>query len=493
MNALKDVSLGHASNSAGAVDLVVVGGGGAGMCAALEAQSRGLRCMIIEADQKLGGATALSSGVYYAAGTDIQRANGITNDTPDAAFDYIMTLNRAAVKPDIVRLLCERAGAGLEFLIQKGAVFPEDHLVGGGRQRVARGHSCSGEGGSIASVLADRVRETDIDVRLGVRVDSLIVEEGCVVGARAGEQKFLARAVALTSGGFGNSKPMLERFYPSVAQHGERTWAVHEPAPFILGDGILMAEAIGARITGHDTGLPLPTAGFKHNVEGVLPPWIMLVNREGRRFMAETSPFSVSGYLINEQTDARSFAIFDEQTLKETSDNLDYLDPLKQRMSVPSWHQKSIREEVAKGVVKSATSLHDLALKTGIDSIALQTTVDRYNADFDRGVDGTFFKNSGHHPIRVPPFYAVEVRASMIGLTAAGLEIDTHARVLDTHGRVIPGLYAAGEILGCVMGNRYAAGGVSIANAIVFGRLIGECVAADLQQTGGQHLLLAQA
>ena len=340
-------------------------------------------------------------------------------------------------------------------------------------------------GGQHSECARRRVAETDIDVRLGVRADALIVEDGRVVGARAGgDETFRARAVALTTGGFGNSKPMLERLYPSVAQHGERTWAVHEPAPFILGDGICMAEAIGARITGHDSGLPLPTAGFKHNVEGVLPPWIMLVNREGRRFMAETSPFSVSGYLINEQTDAMSFAIFDEQTLKEVSDNLDYLDPLKQRMSVPSWHQQSIREEVAKGIVKFAMTLDELAAVAGIDPIALETTVERYNADFDRGIDSAFFKNSGHHAIRVPPFYAVEVRASMIGLTAAGLEIDTRAHVLDAHGRIMPGLYAAGEILGCVMGNRYAAGGVSIANAVVFGLLIGECVAADLDEAG---------
>jgi len=471
------------------IDIIIIGGGGAGMCAALDAHGRGLRCLILEADDKLGGATALSSGVYYAAGTLIQRANGITNDTPDDAYDYIMTLNRAGLKPEIVRRLCDRAPAGLDFLIAQGVSFPDDHLVGGGRRRVARGHSCSGEGGSIANVLADRVGESGIEVRLGKRVESLLVEGGRVAGVRAAGEEIRGRAVALTTGGFGNSKEMLARLYPSVAQHGERTWAVHEPAPFILGDGIRMAEAIGAAVTGHDTGLPLPTAGFAHNIEGVLPPWIMLVNREGRRFMAETSPFSLSGYLINEQTDATSFAIFDEKTLIEVSDDLDYLDPLKQRMSVPSWHQRSIREQVAAGIVHRAGSIDALARAAGIDPVALDTTITRYNADFDRGEDSAYFKASGHHAVRVPPFYAVEVRASMIGLTAAGLEIDADAHVLDTHGRIIPGLYAAGEVLGCVIGSRYAAGGVSIANAIVFGLLIGENAAADL--TGREALKVA--
>lgn len=462
------------------VDLVIVGGGGAGMCAALDAHARGLSCLILEADDKLGGATALSSGVYYAAGTRIQHANGIAGDTPDDAYDYIMTLNRAAVKPDVVRRLCDRAPGGLDFLIAQGCAFPTDHLVGGGRRRVARGHSCSGEGGSIADVLARRVREAGIAVRFGVRVDSLLVERGRVAGVRADTEEIYGRATAITTGGFGNSREMVARLYPSVAQHGERTWAVHEPAPYILGDGIRMAEAIGAAVTGHDTGLPLPTAGFAHNVEGVLPPWIMLVNREGRRFMAETSPFSLSGYLINEQTGATTFAIFDEKTLVEISDDLDYLDPLKQRMSVPSWHQDSIRARAADGMVHRAASIDALARAAGIDPIALETTVSRYNVDFDRGADSAYFKAAGHHAVRVPPFYAVEVRASMIGLTAAGLEIDADAHVLDTHGRIIPGLYAAGEVLGCVIGSRYAAGGVSIANAIVFGLLIGESAAADL-------------
>jgi fumarate reductase flavoprotein subunit len=462
-------------------DIVIIGGGGAGMCAALEISRTGLGCVLLEADHKLGGATALCSGVYYAAGTSIQRANGIADDTPDAMYDSIMTLNQWALRPQIVRLLCERAAEGLDFLIAQGVSFPADHLVGGGRNRVARGHSCDGVGGSIAEVLAKRVCETRTDIRLGVRVESLIVEGGRVVGARGGED-YRGRAVILTTGGFGNNPDMLARLYPSVAQHGEKTWAVHEPAPFILGDGIAMAENIGAAITGHDTGLPLPTAGFKHNVEGVLPPWIMLVNVEGKRFMAETSPFSVSGYRINEQTGARSFAIFDEKTLQDISDDLDYLDPLKQRMSVPSWHQQSIREEAAAGVVKRGDTIADLARAAGIAPRALEQTVARYNADFDRGVDSVFDKNSGHHAIRVPPFYAVEVRASMIGLTAAGLDIDEQARVLDVDGGVIRGLYAAGELLGCVIGSRYSAGGVSIANAIVFGRLAGQCAAQEVRE-----------
>lgn len=470
-------------NLAMEVDLIIVGGGGAGMCAALEADQGGLRCVLLEADSKLGGATALSSGVYYAAATSIQKANGIVDST-DAMYEYILTLNRGAARPDLTRILCDRGGEGLDFLIEQGVQFPLDYLLGGGRNRVARGHSCSGQGGSIGSVLASRVLERNIEVRLNSRVDSLIVENDHVVGVRLGGEEIRGRAVVLTTGGFGNNKSLIERLYPSVAQHGDRVWAIHEEAPYILGDGILMGEAIGANITGHDTGLILPTAGFKHNVEGAgsLAPWVMLVNVEGRRFIAETTPYSMSGYRINEQTGATSFAIFDEKTLQTISDDLSYADPHKQKKSVPSWHQTLIRQEVEKGVVHKADTIGELAEKAGISQRALESTVAKYNSDFDCGVDSEFFKSASHYPVRQPPFYAVEVRAAMIGLTAAGLDIDAQGHVLDKDGVVIAGLYAAGEVLGCVIGDRYPAGGTSIACAIVFGRLAGQSAVRELSK-----------
>lgn len=463
------------------VDLLVIGGGGAGMCAALEAEERGLRVVILEADAKLGGATALCSGVFYAAGTPIQEANGVV-DSPEQMYEYITTLNQGALRPDIIHTLSQQAPDGLQFLLDLGASFPNDALVGGGRTRVARGHSCDGVGGSIADTLIREVQRRDIDVRLGVRVASLLSGDGIVLGARdTSGQEYRARAVAITTGGIGNSMRMLERLFPSVAQHGDRVWAVHEGAPFILGEGIEMAEAVGAHVIGHDTGLPMPTAGFAHNVEGVLPPWIMLVNSKGRRFMSETSAFSTSGYLINEQEGSRAFAIFDEKALQEVSDNLDYLDPLKQNQSVPSWHKTSIQEQVARGVVKKANTLAELAEQVGISATGLEATVAKYNADFDAGADSVFMKSAGHHPVRQAPFYSVEVRSSMIGLTGAGLEIDAEAHVLDANGRVIPGLYAAGETTGGVVGSRYAAGGIMIAGAVVFGRTVGRTVAAELE------------
>jgi fumarate reductase flavoprotein subunit len=120
----------------------------------------------------------------------------------------------------------------------------------------------------------------------------------------------------------------------------------------------------------------------------------------------------------------------------------------------------------------------DLAARTGIDAMTLQQTVIVYNADCETGKDTVFLKKAQHlFPLRTAPFYAVEVRPCVIGFTAAGLEIDVHGQVLDRHQRPIPGLYAGGEVLGCIMGKRYAGSGNSIASAIIWGRTAGTAAA----------------
>lgn len=454
-------------------DVIVVGGGGAGLAAALMAHQEGARCMIIEADGRLGGATAQSGGVFYACGTSVQRAAGIHDDGPDALYDYLMTLNRWKLRPDLIRHYADHCAAALEWLIELGSEFPPEWLVKSGVDSVARGHSSQGAGSGIADALINAAGARGIDTALATRVEEILFEDGRVAGVRAMGVDLRAPVVIITTGGFGNNPEMLQRLYPS-SWHEGWTWAVHKDVPFVLGDGISLAEKLGAGVVGHDTGLVLPTSGFSRSLEAFLPPWIITVNQEGRRFMSELSPYSVCGYLLNEQTGRRAWAIFDEKALVEASGNTKYLDPYNAGISIPTWEEATLREQLDKGRVKRADSLLALAAGLGIDGLALEQTVARYNADCDAGGDFQFFKQApAYFPIRQGPFYAVEIRSAIIGLTAAGLDIDDRARVLDEHQRLIPGLYAAGEVLGCFHGERYGGGGLSIGNAVVFGRLAG--------------------
>lgn len=463
-------------------DVIIIGGGGAGLSAAIEAAQAGASVMVLEAADKLGGATAMSGGVFYAADTSAQRAQGIEGDTADAMFEYVMALNQWALKADIMRHIADQSGPTLEWLIGLGARFP--FIVPSGVESVPRGHCCDGAGFALAGHLTNAAGAAGVQTALGTRVERLLVEDGRVVGVHASGMDLHAPAVILATGGFGNNPELRQRLFPSAAQHGAWTWAVHDEAPFIQGDGITLAEEIGAGIVGVDNGLPLPTAGFGKFVEAFLPPWTIVVNEEGRRFMSETSSFSICGYLLNEQTGAHGFAIFDEPTLVEASNDGKYLDPFNTGMTTPTWQEQTIRQQVANGRVKTADTITALAEKCGIDALALQETVSRYNAGCAADSDPQFFKKSPKYfPIETGPFYAVEVRAAIIGGTGAGLDIDVSTHVLDVHGRPIPGLYAAGETLGVVQGKRDAGGGMYVGSAVILGRQAGRSAAAHAAAT----------
>jgi len=416
-------------------DVIVVGGGGGGLAAALEAHAQGASCIILEADTKLGGATAQSGGVFYAAGTSVQRAAGIADDTPQALYDYLMTLNQWKMRPDLVRYYAEHCGPVLEWLISLGTEFPTQWLVRSGVDWVARGHSSQGAGGGIADALINAAGAAGIDTAFGSRVEELLVEGGRVVGVRAAGAELRAAAVVLTTGGFGNNPEMLKRLYPS-AWHEGWTWAVHRDVPYILGDGITLAEKAGANIVGHDNGLLLATSGFSRALEAFLPPWIIAVNEQGRRFMSELSPYSVCGYLLNEQPGRHAFAIFDEVALVEASTNTKYLDPYNAGISIPTWEEPSLREQVRRGRVKTADDLRALAAQIGVDGVALEETVRLYNAGCDAGVDEQFFKKAPKlFPVRRAPYYAVEIRAAIIGELACSMRINGRSRACTPRAR----------------------------------------------------------
>lgn len=468
-------------------DVIVIGSGAAGMSAAIEAKLAGASVMVLEADDHLGGATRNSTGVVYACNSSTQKEKGI-EDSADAVYDYIMTLNQHAVRPDLIRYYADQSGGMLDWLKEKGIEFPASMLVHSDVTDVQRGHTSSTFGLGIADALINRAGALGVETALGTRVESLIVEDGRVTGIRALGMELRAPSVVIASGGFGNSPDMLAKWYPTAAFHGERTWAVHRDAPFILGDGITLGQAVGAEITGYDTGLLNPSPCFdSRHVEAFLPPWVIAVNKHGKRFMAEWNSYAVAGYLMNEQPDQVCWAIFDHQAMLDNGDDLSYADPYNSGLATSSWEEITITREVEKGVAFRADSIAEVARLAGLDPEAVGETVRRYNASVEiDGTDRDFHKDGNGHAlpaIRNGPFYAVEVRAAIVGFTAAGLDISADCEVRDTRGRVIGGLYAAGEVVGCFHGKRYAGGGTSIGSSVVFGRRAGTVAA--------QHALTA--
>ena len=464
------------------IDVIVIGGGGAGLAAAVTARDAGARVALIEADTRLGGSTALSGGVYYAAGTSVQRAKGIEGDTADAMYEYYMALNQYRLEPALARRICDNSGRDLEWLISLGVEFRPDGLYCSGVESIARGHGAAEWGKSIIDQLQAAASAKGVDVALNTRVTDLYRDAGGkVAGVRLGDEVVEAGAVVVATGGFGANRHMLHQLYPEAMRHGD-DWTWYIGSQHCIGDGLKMGAAVGADIIGHDRGLLLTTPGFAKDLEVYVPGWLLYVNREGRRFVDETIEYAVMSGVVQAQTGASCFAIFDDAARAAAKPRPEFEKAALAGIVVLNWTTDRLDEQIKKRNILKADTLDDLARQTGVDPEAFATTIAKYNSDCANGVDSAFFKDgSVMRPIATPPFYAREIRTAIICLTSTGLRIDPDARVLDKADRPIIGLYAAGETTGGALGERYIGGGNSITNAIVFGRIAGASAAAHAQ------------
>jgi len=453
------------------VDVVVIGSGAAGLCAALAAREAGAaQVLVAEAEGVIGGSSRLSGGLIMGAGTRYQRALGIEDDA-DALFHDYLTVNRWNVDAGVVRRLADLAGPTVDWLGDLGVEFA-GQLVFGGDERVPRVHVPVGRGAGVVEVLTRHVREAGVDVALGRRVDRLLVEDGAVVGVAVADDEIRAGAVVIASGGFANSPELLRQHFPSAAGTGN-AWYIG--ADGARGDALRLAEQVDAQMIGHDRGLRLLHTGFAKIYEAYLPGWLMLVNQSGHRFCDETAPYGMMDFLVREQGD-RVFALLDHAVLEATalgSARYKQLIPGAKNRS-PHWNLDVIEQMVAEGRVIRADTLEEVAERLGLPTRSVSGAVRRYNTHVATGRDADFAKDAKFlEPLSTPPFYGVEMRPSTVCFTAYGLRIDSQARVLDNAGQAIPGLFAAGECTGGVVGAQYVGSGNSYANCTVFGRIAG--------------------
>ena len=450
-------------------DVIVVGGGGAGLAAAVSAAEQGASVLVADAGDRLGGATALSTGVLYAGGTSVQRAIGI-EDSAEAAYDYCMTLSQYRAQPSIIRRLCVDAASAVEWLQALGVEYRPQDLYVAGVDKVPRGHIPVDNGAAVVAALDQAAMTLNATVVLRTRVRRLLVESGRVCGIVVEGNKVRSGAVILASGGFGNNRHFLARYFPKAALHGDLTWYIGPSHS--RGDGIAMGLEVNAAIAGHDCGLLQLNAGFVREQDAYLPGWLLFVNREGRRFVDETAAYAVMPSIVGDQPGAEAIVVFDEAARRSAKAVTTY------RRLFENWTSDRLEHFAREGKLSVGSTLSELAERIGIREDTFARTVSRYNQDCDNGLDGLYFKPASYlKPVRTPPFYAARVRPATLVTTAAGLRIDDRAKVLDEGGEPIPGLYAAGETTGGVL-DLYFAGGISIANCMVFGRVAGKEAAA---------------
>ena len=477
-------------------DLIVIGGGGAGLSAAATAAESGCSVLVLEAEERFGGSTCLADGVFNAAGTSVQAELGL-EDSVDAYFHYYMTLNAWHQPAALIRSFCENATETLEWLLSlgvdvpakivhkvEGAVFPcsaaTPGLYAAGVEWPPRGHIPDGAGAAWTDTLYQYAGSKDVELVPKTRVNNLVVEGGRVIGVNVGGETVTAKSVALTCGGIAHDVELLKKWFPDAFVGFPQGYVPDTiSAVGSRGDSIRLGEQVGAQITGRNCGL-LGTMAYFAKTElkgfpGFQPTSLIYVNQQGRRFTDETAPYAVMPGLIKAQTGNMVWGIFDEGARKRSNP--------ERSGYAQEWDPKFVLEAVEAGDIRTGNSLVELAKDIGVDAASLEQAVKFYNEDLSTGVDRVFLRSlKGLHPITEGPFYAFEYRPCNVNLTGAGVKIDAQGRVLNDAGAPIPGFYAAGEAGAGVLGEHYVGGGNSIANALTMGRVVGKTVAMELDK-----------
>jgi fumarate reductase flavoprotein subunit len=467
-------------------DLVVVGGGNAGLPTALFAAERGARVLIVEAAAALGGTLFLSSGQMSAAGTKLQKSRGIV-DTPQSHYDDIMRISRNTADPVLLRLAVDNAAPTFDWLMDNG-LKPLDGqpITGTTHEPYSQPrYAWAKDGGrAILKILNEQLKPHIDAGRITVMTQAQVVEliqdgsgaiSGVVTRTDAGQtSRQLARNVALTCGGYTENAAMYEK-YEGAKDYCTSTW------PFSKGAGIDLGLAAGGYVRGGQNHTPLfgavmaddkvPTTirAMVRHFPGDRPPYEIYVDAAGKRFLCEDVP-SHDAYeqALARQPGERCWIVFDDAILRTAS-------PAATRSLNVAWTHQNTLDAFEKGNVPMfyrGGTIAELAKKAGIDAAGLAATIEAYNRAQAGGKDplGRKFMPL---PIAQGPFYAIQLRSWNL-TSYGGLAVDGKLRVVRKDGSPIRNLYAAGELLGMgqLMG-KAVCGGMSVTPALSLGRLLG--------------------
>lgn len=443
-------------------DVVVIGGGGAGLTAAISSAMEGKNVALVEKTEAIGGDTLISTAMYNCVDPDLQKKYGI-EDSEELFFEETYNGGHQKAKEELVRILTSQADEGLQFLKDLGLEFKPiiDNCLGG---QQARGHfSKAGNGTDYIQVLSDACEKYGVDIFLNTKAQAFITEDKQVVGVETihhGENvDYYANNVILATGGFGYNVEMRMKYDQNLT--GDMLCS---NASSSMGDGIVMAEEINASLINMEYIELYPMAdvydgGLHNSIPNVINKGI-LVNKQGNRFIAEDSSRDALANEIQAQEDGFVYSIVDDDYSRDNEEK-EFLEGL-----------------IMMGHVVKADSIEELAEKLDMDSFILQQTIQKYNLAVDTQSDTQFHRFTLENRIDHPPFYA-NAKTVTVHQTLGGVEINENAQVLDKNKEVIQGLFACGEVTGGIHGaNRL--GGNSFPDMIVFGRIAGKN-AAEMQ------------
>jgi len=440
-------------------DIVVIGMGMAGTAASLEAKLAGADVVVLDktSESRTGGNSRLAGGLFITP----------RENTPEAKEDYYNSLLRQTQgrgNAEIFQLMRDHSAEGVAWLKEQGAEFgpmaPEPPFPVGSytaQPGLFRGMPV------LLATLRRRFTSLGGKIVFDTKAMQLIMDSmGKVSGVRAlgpdGLVDYMANAVIITAGGYAGNKLILEEFIGPNADG-----MMVRGAKWATGDGLLMAQEAGAGVAGMAgvTSLHVaavsptePAAGQPAN--GI--PWFLGINHDGKRYVDESRGYVAHGKAALNQPGQKVALIFDSEIAK-----------IKEGPGIAL----AVWQNVHLPLIQ-ANTLEELASKIEVPAAALVETVNSFNAAVKDGkaLDANPPKATLAFKVQTPPFYAFYPLAPGITLTFGGMLINTNAQVMQADGRVIGGLYAAGENAGAVYYDDYIGGG-SLTNCLVMGRIAG--------------------
>lgn len=439
-------------------DVVVVGSGGAGLAAAIQAHDEGARVLIVEKMPTIGGNTIKASAGMNAAETRFQRVKGI-NDSKELFYAETLKGGRNKNNAALLHRFVENAPMAVEWLADRGIMLNDITTTGGmSIDRTHRPRDGSAVGGYLISGLVRNIAKREIEVMLDTSVTGILMDQGEVCGVSVlndenEELTIRTRSIIVATGGFSANSQMVVKYRPDLAGFVTTN---HKGA---TGGGIALLEQIGAGTVDMGEIQIHPTVEQKTSYlisESIRGGGAILVNQQGDRFYNEMETRDKVSAQIIALPEKYAYIVFDENVRTKN---------------------KAADEYLAKGFVVSAASPRELADKLGMDHHHFLATLERYNGFVEQQNDEDFGRKTAmRNPVKEGPFYAIQI-APGVHHTMGGVTVNTETAVLDKQRQAIPGAYAAGEVVGGIHGGNRI-GGNAVADIIIFGTLAGHQAAS---------------
>lgn len=441
-------------------DVVIIGAGGAGMTAAIMLKQAGVDFILLEKMPYAGGNTTKATGGMNASETHYQKEQGIEDSNALFAADT-MKGGHALNDASLVAVMANSSSGAIDWLDSIGANLPKISFSGGASvNRIHAPEDGSGVGAFLVDRFNAKLSELGVEIMFETAATELLTDaDGKISGVKAEGTDAVytinAKAVILATGGFGANEEMYTTYRPDLKG------TVTTNAPGATGDGIVMAQALGADLVDIEQIQLHPTVEQTTSIlitESVRGDGAILVNQSGVRFTNELLTRDAVSAAELAQEGSYAYIIFDQKL----RDNL-----------------KAIEKYVKSGITVQADTIEGLAEQLGVDPAVLAKTLADWNECVKNQRDPEFGRTTGmQEDLSTAPYYAIKI-APGIHHTMGGVKINTAAEVINTEGKAIPGLFAAGEVCGGVHGGNRL-GGNAVADIVIFGRIAAESAMAYL-------------